>query len=121
MPRTAERIGSACAATLALIVLALPGAACAELPATPQDYVAGMDRDGDGRIDLDEYLAWMSRGFLRMDVDGDGRLAGDELPVPGARAVTWASHRAALAAAFARQDRDGDGFLDAGELAAPPR
>lgn len=106
---------------LLLTLSTLAPALRAELPASPSDYLAGMDLDADGRVELDEYRAWMGRGFLRMDLDGNGVLEGDELPVSGARPVTWAGHRTALAAAFARQDRNGDGALDAAELAAPPR
>jgi hypothetical protein len=120
MPRSAER-GPSPALALAAILAALAAGARAELPASPADYLAGMDLDGDRRVDLDEYRAWMNRGFLRMDLDGNGLLEGDELPVAGARPVAWASHQSALAAAFARQDGNGDGVLDAAELAAPPR
>lgn len=120
MPRVPERTATVAAALVCLLA-ALHAPVRAQLPASPTDYLAGMDLDGDGRIDLDEYRTWMSRGFLRMDLDGNGLLEGDELPVAGARPVSWASHQAALAAAFARQDRNGDGVLDAAELAAPPR
>jgi Ca2+-binding EF-hand superfamily protein len=127
MPRSAERGPPArpmpvlALALSALLLAAAPASGRAQLPASPLDYLASMDLDDDGRIDLAEYRAWMSRGFLRMDLDGNGTLEGDELPVAGARPVTWASHRSALAAAFGRQDHDGDGVLDAAELAAPPR
>ena len=41
---------------------------------------AAMDRDGDGQVTRDDFLAPMDEAFARMDKDGDGRLAGDELP-----------------------------------------
>lgn len=85
------------------------------------DYLARMDTDGNGRVSLAEYQAWMGYAFSRMDRDGDGVLAAHELPGGRGRPVSLAAHRAALAAAFARQDRNGDGHLDEAELAAPPR
>lgn len=90
---------------------------------SPAEYLQRFDADRDGRITLDEYQHYLSRGFLRMDADGDGRLSAAELP-RGARvrrAPTLESHRHALAASFARQDADRNGYLDARELAAPPR
>ena len=83
-------------------------------------YLARMDADGDGRVSLAEYQAWMGYGFDAMDRDHDGRLSPAELPGGRGTTLTRDAHRARLAAAFARQDRDRDGFLDARELAAPP-
>ena len=85
------------------------------------DYLARMDRDGDGRIALSEYQDWLSYAFDAMDRDHDGVLATSELPGGRGAPITRAQHRARLAAAFARQDRNHDGVLDARELAAPPR
>ena len=85
------------------------------------EYLQRMDSDGDGRVSLPEYQAWMGYAFERMDRDGDGILTAAELPGGRGRPVSLAAHRQALAAAFARQDRNGDGFLDARELAAPPQ
>lgn len=96
-------------------------ALAAGLPDTPADYLARMDLDDDGRIDLGEYRDYMSRGFRHRDGDGNGVLEGDELPVPGARTVRLSDHLDSLEAAFLRQDVDGDGRLDVRELAAPPR
>jgi Ca2+-binding EF-hand superfamily protein len=84
-------------------------------------YLARMDADGDGRVSLAEYQAWMGYGFDAMDRDHDGVLSAPELPGGRGAPLTRDAHRARLAAAFARQDRDNDGFLDATELAAPPR
>ncbi|WP_331716767.1 calcium-dependent protein kinase 21 [Stenotrophomonas sp. MMGLT7] len=80
-----------------------------------------MDRDGDGRVGLEEYLAWMSYGFDQRDRNGDGVLDGDELLGGRGQPVTRLQHRAALAERFHRQDADGDGYLSARELLAPPR
>ena len=107
-------------ALAALASLAAGGNAIAQAaPASPRAYLQRMDSNGDGRVDEDEYVAYMSRGFARMDTDGNGVLEGDELP-PGARRITRAEHQQALRAAFRRQDSNHDGFLDAAELARPP-
>jgi Ca2+-binding EF-hand superfamily protein len=89
---------------------------------SPQAFLAALDRNGDGRIDLAEFQDWMIRGFDRMDANGNGILDLDEQP-PGARRlpVSRGEHLRALEAAFRRQDLDGDGVLDAREFAAPPR
>lgn len=85
------------------------------------DYLARMDRDGDGRVSLAEYQDWLSYAFDAMDRDHDGVLSAAELPGGRGTPLTRAQHRARLALAFARQDRNHDGLLDARELAAPPR
>lgn len=84
------------------------------------DYLARMDADGDDRVSLAEYQAWMGYAFDAMDRDHDGVLSPAELPGGRGAALTREAHRARLAATFARQDRNRDGFLDAAELAAPP-
>ncbi|MFT4246868.1 MAG: EF-hand domain-containing protein [Pseudomonas sp.] len=100
------------------LVLARPAAAQV---ADTDDYLRRIDRDGDGRIGLDEYLDWMSHGFDQRDRDHDGVLDATELPGGRGNPVTRARHRAALAERFSRQDADGDGYLSARELQAPPR
>jgi Ca2+-binding EF-hand superfamily protein len=108
---------------LALSAAALLGiAAPVGAQDSPQAYLARMDSNGDGRVDLDEYLAWMIHGFDRMDRNGNGVLDIDEQPAGARRApVTRSDRLRALTAAFRRQDINGDGVLDARELAAPPR
>ncbi|MGJ4730350.1 hypothetical protein [Luteimonas sp. SDU101] len=113
-------IGRRAAATLAICVLAWPLAGRAQVTETG-DYLARMDGDGDGRVSLAEYQAWMSYAFDGMDRDGDGVLAPQEQPGGRGTSLTRARHLARLAERFARQDVDGNGFLDARELAAPPR
>ena len=100
-----------------------PAARAATAPSVSAsgDYLARMDRDGDGRVSLVEYQGWLGYAFERMDRDGDGILSPAELPGGRGRPVRLDEHRASLAAAFRRQDRNGDGMLDARELAAPPR
>jgi hypothetical protein len=110
-------------AWLGLLAGGVAPAVAAPLAATPSEYLVRMDGDSDGRVGLNEYQDYLSRGFLQMDRDGDGRLSSAELP-PGTRArkaPTLESHLRSLAATFDRQDADNDGFLDARELAAPPR
>ncbi|WP_243713618.1 EF-hand domain-containing protein [Luteimonas terrae] len=85
------------------------------------EYLQRMDTDGDGRVSLAEYQAWMSYAFDRMDRNGDGVLTPDELPGGKGRAITRAEHMVKLAATFNRQDTNRDGYLDARELAAPPQ
>lgn len=94
--------------------------ACAQVTAS-SDYLARLDTDGDRRVSLDEYQAWMGYAFEHMDANRDGELAADELPGGKGRTISLAEHRESLAAMFRRQDADGDGFLNAKELAAPPR
>lgn len=106
-------------ALLALAVLPAMAAASGTVSA----YLRLFDRNGDGRISLAEYQAYMESGFRRMDRNGDGVLEVSEMP-PSRRhrtALTLAHYRRNLAATFHRQDRNHDGYLDAKELAAPPR
>lgn len=108
------------AAWCSLLVAALSLPAAAQLRGSG-DYLQRMDGDGDGRVSLAEYQAWMGYAFERMDRDRDGVLTAAELPGGRGRAVSLAAHRDALAAAFGRQDLNDDGLLDARELAAPPQ
>ncbi|MBO9872888.1 MULTISPECIES: EF-hand domain-containing protein [Xanthomonas] len=84
-------------------------------------YLQRMDRDGDGRVSLDEYLAWMSYAFDARDLDHDGVLSAAELPGGRGPSITRAQHLATLTARFRKQDTNGDGYLSARELAAPPQ
>ncbi|MCR6625885.1 MAG: calcium-dependent protein kinase 21 [Pseudoxanthomonas sp.] len=103
-----------------LVLACVPFAATAQVTATGE-YLARMDTDGDGRVSLAEYQAWMSYAFDGMDRNRDGVLSVDELPGGRGKPITRDTHLAQLAARFERQDADGDGFLSAKELAAPPR
>ncbi|KAF1685378.1 hypothetical protein B1992_12455 [Pseudoxanthomonas broegbernensis] len=108
------------AVLLAALLPCWPWAAHAQVERTG-DYLARMDADGDGRVSLDEYLAWMGYAFARMDRDGNGVLSPAEQPGGKGAPITLEAHRQRLAARFHRQDADGDGYLDQRELAAPPR
>ncbi len=99
-------------------VLALP--ALAQVQA-PSDYMQRMDRDGDGRVSLAEYIEWMSYGFDAMDKNGNGILEPHEQPGGRGKPITRSEHIATLTERFRRQDSDKDGYLSAKELAAPPR
>lgn len=102
------------------LALLLPVAGSAQVRDS-DDYLARLDRSGDGRVSLAEYQQWMGYAFERMDLDRDGRLVAAELPGGRGRPISLAEHRKSLAEAFRRQDLDGDGLLDARELAAPPQ
>ncbi|WP_420010285.1 calcium-dependent protein kinase 21 [Xanthomonas sacchari] len=109
-------LGIACVATLASIVDAQ-----AQAIDSTASYLQRMDRDGDGRVSLDEYLAWMSYAFDARDLDNDGVLSPAELPGGHGPPITRAQHLATLTARFRKQDTNGDGYLSARELAAPPQ
>lgn len=97
--------------------------AMATPPGSIPAYLRLFDRNGDGRVSLAEYEAYMEQGFHRMDRNGDGVLEVAEMP-PSRRhrePLTLAHYRRNLAAAFQRQDRNHDGYLDAREMASPPR
>jgi len=101
-------------------LLLCSGVAAAQVTVA-SEYLARFDSDGDQRVSLAEYQAWMGYAFTQMDRDGDGVLRAAELPGGRGDALTRATHLQRLAEAFARQDRNRDGTLDARELAAPPQ
>jgi len=97
------------------------GIASAQVVDSTGSYLQRMDRDGDGRVSLDEYLAWMSYAFDARDLDHDGVLSPAELPGGRGKPITRVQHQATLTARFRKQDSNGDGYLSARELAAPPQ
>ena len=62
------------------------------------------DKDRDGRITRDEYLASRRKAYAKLDTNGDGRLSFDE----------WAVKAATK---FAGADADRSGAMDAKEFA----
>ncbi|HSD17597.1 MAG TPA: hypothetical protein VLC71_10125 [Thermomonas sp.] len=99
---------------------ALPMLAEAQVQRTG-DYLSKMDRDGDGKVSLAEYQAWLGYAFHGMDRDGDGVLSPAEQPGGRGAPLTLSEHRARIAERFRKQDANRDGVLDARELAAPPQ
>jgi len=92
---------------------------------SPQEYLRLIDRNGDGRVSLQEYQDYLGRSAQDMDRNGDGLLSANELP-PGTRSrggrpVNLKRQREAVAMRFQLQDRNGDRYLDASELGLPPR
>ena len=100
--------------------LCWPAIAFAQVQAT-DDYLARMDQDGDGRINLVEYQRWMSYAFNARDANRDGVLSAQEQPGGRGAALTLAQHHVRLADRFRKQDVDGNGYLSAKVLSAPPR
>ena len=116
-----RRHGRAALALALALALAWASAHAQAQLAHPPDYLKQLDRDGDGRVSAEEYVAWMRYGFDAMDRNGDGTLQPAEQPGGRGQPLTRAEHRARLLERFHRQDADRDGYLSARELAAPPR
>ncbi len=82
----------------------LPDAPAASPRTREQKRFGRYDKDRDGRITRDEYLASRRKAYAKLDTDGDGRLSFDE----------WAARTAGK---FATADKGRDGALDAAEFA----
>ena len=126
--RRLQQKGWRCAMAMVPVLLALSAGASAQSQAQAQpqvqstrDYLQRMDTDGDGRVSLAEYQAWMSYAFDGMDRDGDGVLSAAEQPGGKGKPLTRQLHRERLSQRFNRQDINRDGYLSAVELAAPPQ
>lgn len=119
--RRLVRRSSFMALLLLAALLGAAGGAGAQAVDSTGSYLQRMDRDSDGRVSLDEYLAWMSYAFDARDTDHDGVLSPAELPGGRGKAITRIQHQATLTARFRKQDSNGDGYLSARELAAPPQ
>ena len=105
---------------LAGLLVALAASAAAA-QSTRAGYLAMFDGDGDGRVSEQEYVDYLSRGFLAMDANHDGVLEPAELPGGRGRRTTLEQHQANLRRQFHKLDRNHDGFLDARELTQPPQ
>ena len=121
-----QQKGWRCAMAMVPVLLALSAGASAQAHSQSQvqstrDYLQRMDTDGDGRVSLAEYQAWMSYAFDGMDRDGDGVLSAAEQPGGKGKPLTRQLHRERLSQRFKRQDVNRDGYLSAVELAAPPQ
>ena len=121
-----QQKGWRCAMAMVPVLLALSAGASAQAHSQSQvqstrDYLQRMDTDGDGRVSLVEYQAWMSYAFDGMDRDGDGVLSAAEQPGGKGKPLTRQLHRERLSQRFKRQDVNRDGYLNAVELAAPPQ
>ena len=86
-----------------------------------------MDRNGDGKVDYEEYRNSMMRRFGNADRNDDGVLRGDELPqhmvvireaakVGSDGAVTVDAFTDALKPVFDRFDANHDGVLEGQEI-----
>lgn len=84
------------------------------------DFLRQFDANGDGKISVNEYVAYMSQGFQRMDSNGDGVIEASELPGGRGHPITLRTRQADLRRQFRRMDRNHDGYLSARELTAPP-
>ena len=102
---------------MGLAAMLILGAAAAQA----DDYFSKVDRDGDGRVSLHEFLERMSFAFRQMDVNRNDVLEPGEQHIPDAPQITLAQHHERFTAQFRRQDANNDGFLSATELLAPPR
>ena len=103
-------------ATPPALLAAAPPAPAADDPALPDDIPAATaktreqkrfgryDKDKDGKVTRDEYLAARHKAFAKLDADGDGRLSFDE----------WATKAIGK---FAAADADRSGAMTATEFA----
>jgi Ca2+-binding EF-hand superfamily protein len=62
----------------AALLLAAPASHAEGKHAQRQDLLKAMDKNGDGKISKDEYLAVFAERFAKIDKNGDGYLTDDE-------------------------------------------
>lgn len=105
---------------LLMVVAMLPTGVVAQVRTT-SDYLTRMDSNGDGKVQVAEYQAWLIYAFDEMDRNKDSRLTPNELPGGKGRTLLREDQMRLFAERFKRQDRNRNGSLDARELAAPPQ
>ena len=96
---------SRAALTVALGAGIWSGPASAATEEQLREAFAVADRNADGVVDVDEYVAYFVEAFRARDADGRGYLTIDEL-------------RDVDPARFAAADRNGDGRISLGETVA---
>jgi EF hand len=104
-PVPAVPVASAAAVDAPLGIADLAGPPTASEKTREEKRFARYDKDKNGQVARDEYLASRQKAFARLDVNGDGRLSLDEYAV---KAVVK----------FAAADRDKTGALNATEFAS---
>ncbi len=96
-----------------------------QVPVTASGMLERMDRNGDGRIDYEEYRNSLLRRFGHADRDDDGVLKGNEVPknmvvVGESRQasgdVRFDDYTDALRPVFDRFDANRDGILEPAEI-----
>jgi EF hand len=102
VPAVPKAAGTAASAPLGLVDLAGPPTATEKT--REEKRFARFDKNKNGIVARDEYLASRQKAFAKLDVNGDGRLSLDEYAV---KAVVK----------FAAADRDKTGGLNANEFA----
>jgi len=104
----------------AACLLLATSASAQDYPQSPREYQKRIDANGDGRISVAEYVAYMSRGFHSMDTNGNGILEASEQPGGRGKPILLREFQDNLRHQFHQLDRDHDGYLSANELAQPP-
>ena len=106
-----------------LLSLLFATAASAQAPAGNAGFLERHDRDGDGKISLEEFAGYTGEAFGRYDRDRNGVLSADEAPkaLKTTGDLDADQFNQKMAEFFLAHDANGDRLLDAGELAAARR
>jgi len=109
-------------------LLASTAVAAGPARAQDQDLMQYADTNGDGKVTLEEYTAFLAQGWMFIAMGADklkladvdpmfkGMFAG--VPVDAEGNVTQAAWMGSAPARFKAADKNGDGVLDAKELNA---